>query len=382
MTRHPRRPAVRPRCRPARDDGGVGRGPRLPGEGTDPAADQPNVKLTLCWERLSQAVLAGNGVHVRGLIARRDLGELELCQRNPTLSERVRTGRSITVGRCGEGESGDFVPAAARPDRSRNWVRCRRKADRESRTDGRRRVGIHVVADLSRGSVDQVQLLAVVLPHWSPTIEIRLCRRQRGSKFCWLSVTLKDGRHVGRLTKQEFVVFASALDMTSIRGFSSDRDFALRGSNMLTRREYLQRVGTGLGTARPRRRPERQQAPHADAPAASFASPLAPKKPHFKARAKRIIHLFMNGGPSQVDTFDPKPALTRWNGQRPPASNLRTERSTAGLMMSPFRFESPRPVGPSRISEIFPHLQTRGRRGSASFARCTRTSPITSRRSS
>ena len=120
-----------------------------------------------------------------------------------------------------------------------------------------------------------------------------------------------------------------------------------------TRREYLHRVGTGLGIvglagvlgdARLL----------ADAPAPS--NPLAPKPPHFPAKAKRIIHLFMNGGPSQVDTFDPKPALRRWNGQRPPASNLRTERSTAGLMMSPFRFSRCGQSG-LEISEIFPHLQ-------------------------
>ena len=47
--------------------------------------------------------------------------------------------------------------------------------------------------------------------------------------------------------------------------------------------------------------------------------PLAPRPSHFPARAKRVIFLFMNGGPSHVDTFDPKPALERYAGQSPPA---------------------------------------------------------------
>ncbi len=63
----------------------------------------------------------------------------------------------------------------------------------------------------------------------------------------------------------------------------------------------------------------------------------------------------MNGGPSQVDTFDPKPALTRHNGQRPPTANRSTERATAGLMMSPFRFRRHGQSG-LEISEIFPQV--------------------------
>ena len=48
------------------------------------------------------------------------------------------------------------------------------------------------------------------------------------------------------------------------------------------------------------------------------ADPLAPRPPHFPARAKRVIFLFMNGGPSHVDTFDPKPALEKHAGQARP----------------------------------------------------------------
>jgi Protein of unknown function (DUF1501) len=85
-------------------------------------------------------------------------------------------------------------------------------------------------------------------------------------------------------------------------------------------------------------------------------NPLAPKLGHFPARAKRIIHLYMNGGPSQVDTFDPKPALARYQGQRPASiANLRTENNTGGLMPSPFKFVRSGQSG-LPISEIFPEL--------------------------
>src|SRR5262245_21119342 len=59
-------------------------------------------------------------------------------------------------------------------------------------------------------------------------------------------------------------------------------------------------------------------APVADAPGSP--DPLAPKKPHFPAKAQRVIFLFMSGGPSHVDTFDPKPDLTRLHGEKLPAS--------------------------------------------------------------
>src|SRR5262245_28643778 len=102
----------------------------------------------------------------------------------------------------------------------------------------------------------------------------------------------------------------------------------------ISRRTMLHRVGTGLGLIGLAGLLADEQRLGAAEP---VASPLAPRPPHFSARAKRIIHLFMNGGPSQVDTFDPKPALTRYNGQRPPAAGLGSERRTGGLMQSPFR---------------------------------------------
>jgi len=84
-------------------------------------------------------------------------------------------------------------------------------------------------------------------------------------------------------------------------------------------------------------------------------SPLVPKPPHAKPKAKRIIHLFMNGGPSQVDTFDPKPALEKYHGQRPPGAERKTERRTGGLFKSPFQFKQSGQSG-IPVSEIFPEV--------------------------
>ena len=92
-------------------------------------------------------------------------------------------------------------------------------------------------------------------------------------------------------------------------------------------------------------------------PPESFpGSPLMAKSPHFPARAKRIIHLWMNGAPSQVDTFDPKPSLEKYAGQRPETTvHLTTENATGGLMPSPFQFTKCGHSG-IEISELFPHV--------------------------
>jgi hypothetical protein len=85
---------------------------------------------------------------------------------------------------------------------------------------------------------------------------------------------------------------------------------------------------------------------------AAETTPLAPKKPHFPARARRVVHLFMNGGPSHVDTFDPKPLLDKYHGKPLTSPNLRTERKTAGALRSPFRFQRYGRNG-IEVSELF-----------------------------
>ncbi len=73
------------------------------------------------------------------------------------------------------------------------------------------------------------------------------------------------------------------------------------------------------------------------------------------ARAKRVIFLFMNGGLSQVDSFDPKPMLDKFHGQPLPGGTVATERKTGALMRSPFTFKKYGQSG-IEISELFPHL--------------------------
>ncbi len=86
---------------------------------------------------------------------------------------------------------------------------------------------------------------------------------------------------------------------------------------------------------------------------AAGINPLLPKAPPLRRRAKRVVHLFMNGGPSHVDTFDPKPMLDRHDG-KPVPSNLPTERKTGAAMQSPFRFQKYGQSG-IEVSELFSH---------------------------
>jgi hypothetical protein len=131
---------------------------------------------------------------------------------------------------------------------------------------------------------------------------------------------------------------------------------------MLSRREVLFRIGGGFGAVGLASL-FRDVGLLASVPEAGgavvpgSANPLAPRSPHFPARAKRVIFLFMNGGPSHVDTFDPKPELVTHAGEAVPDSLLqKTGRKGAGkLMPSPFKS---RPCGQSgiEVTEIYPEL--------------------------
>jgi hypothetical protein len=127
----------------------------------------------------------------------------------------------------------------------------------------------------------------------------------------------------------------------------------LRGAG-LTRRDFLCRSGMGfaaLGLAGLMSETGLLRAGEAG----TLTSPLAPRAPHFPGKARRVIHLFMNGGPSHVDTFDPKPLLAKLAGKPLPMPNLRTERRTGAAFPSPFQF---RKYGRSgiEVSELFPHI--------------------------
>jgi len=116
----------------------------------------------------------------------------------------------------------------------------------------------------------------------------------------------------------------------------------------LTRRDFLERCGMGLGGLAFATLAGRSEA-------AEQLNPLAPRAAQFPGRAKRVVHFFLNGGPSAVDTFDPKPALTKYDGKALPSPNLQTERKTGAAFGSPFTFQSYGRSG-LEISELFPNV--------------------------
>jgi hypothetical protein len=116
----------------------------------------------------------------------------------------------------------------------------------------------------------------------------------------------------------------------------------------LTRRDLLARLGIGFGAlALPALLNESGFGGEIDQ-----ANPLMPKTPHFAPKAKRVIHIFANGGPSHVDTFDNKPSITDYAGQTIPGDTPKTERPTGALYPSPFKFEKYGQSG-LEISELF-----------------------------
>ncbi len=119
----------------------------------------------------------------------------------------------------------------------------------------------------------------------------------------------------------------------------------------VTRRDALRQLGAGFGSLG--LAGLMGSTIHAsDAPA---NSPLAPKSPHFAPKAKHVIQLFMPGGPSQVDTFDYKPSIAEYAGQRPEIVDRKSLRNTQnGLFPSPFGFQQYGECG-KWVSDIFPH---------------------------
>lgn len=113
---------------------------------------------------------------------------------------------------------------------------------------------------------------------------------------------------------------------------------SFRESDLIhSRREFLQRCGMGMGGL--------ALAPLLQAQAGEV-------EPHFAPKAKRVVHLFMNGGPSQVDTFDRKPLLDEWHGKTLPLGDMKTERPTGAALRSPFSFDRYGGSG-LEVSELF-----------------------------
>jgi hypothetical protein len=129
--------------------------------------------------------------------------------------------------------------------------------------------------------------------------------------------------------------------------------FAHKAGNPLTRREALRRVGNGFGmmafagmVGQSLSRAATVVKPDGTAGAAALDYPQ---------RVKRVIFLFMNGGCSHVDSFDPKPMLAKYDGQPFPGGTIKTERRTGELMKSPFEFKKYGQCG-MELSELWPHL--------------------------
>lgn len=126
-----------------------------------------------------------------------------------------------------------------------------------------------------------------------------------------------------------------------------------RSSNPSTRREALRRMGNGFGMAAFAGMLNNSLAA-AGALAAPDGSIVTTKLDH-PQRVKRVIFLFMNGGLSTIDAFDPKPMLEKYDGQPLPGGEVKTERKTGALMKSPFAFKKYGQCGMD-VSELWPHL--------------------------
>lgn len=128
-----------------------------------------------------------------------------------------------------------------------------------------------------------------------------------------------------------------------------------RDPKLITRRWFFEQCGVGLGAIALGSlfRQNGWAAP-------ASVNPLAPKQPHFPGKAKRVIFLFMAGAPSHLELFDNKPALTKWNGQPPPADLVKDYRAAfispnAALLGPKFKFARHGQSG-AELSELLPHL--------------------------
>jgi hypothetical protein len=120
----------------------------------------------------------------------------------------------------------------------------------------------------------------------------------------------------------------------------------------VSRRQVLSHIACGFGGVA-------LSALLAEESAASTTDPLAPKPPHFKPRARSVIFLFLHGGVSHVDTFDPKPRLAAMNGKPLPFAKPKFQfAATGNLLASPWKFAKHGNSG-IEVSELFPHLARR-----------------------
>src|SRR2546423_3343039 len=132
-------------------------------------------------------------------------------------------------------------------------------------------------------------------------------------------------------------------------------------ARLLTRRWFFRQCGVGLGSIAVASLLDTEKAFGASKSAPPAApNPLGPKDPHFKPKAKRVIYLFMAGAPSQLDLFDYKPALAKYNGKPVPQEVVMGQKYAfikpdAALYASEFKFSKRGGCG-AELSEALPHL--------------------------
>src|SRR5437773_2781206 len=134
--------------------------------------------------------------------------------------------------------------------------------------------------------------------------------------------------------------------------------FAPPHPGFLSRRDFLKQVGNGFGMLALAGVLDQEALLAPSATAAEAGNPLAPKQAHFPAKAKSVIWLFMNGGPSHVDTWDYKPELAKRDGQEFKGFDKNTGFFTdqvGPLMKSPFQFQQHGQCG-AWVSELFPNM--------------------------
>src|SRR5262245_12896200 len=159
-------------------------------------------------------------------------------------------------------------------------------------------------------------------------------------------------------TKRSAEASRSVDSLFGARGVNGTRGFSRashRSRHPVTRREALCRIGSGFGMMAFASLVNESIARAVGIGGFEQDGSISSRKLDHPARAKHVIFLFMNGGLSQIDSFDPKPALDKYHGQPLPGGAIATERKTGALMRSPFAFKKYGQCGMD-VSELFPNV--------------------------
>lgn len=136
-------------------------------------------------------------------------------------------------------------------------------------------------------------------------------------------------------------------------------DASCSGPNGLNRRQFLSNVGGGIGAIALAKMLSEENLLASSQSSAGGLDPMAVKAPHYEPKVKRVIYLFMHGGPSHVDLFDPKPDLIKYAGVPLPESfgSVMTRRKVAkNPLLPPIRPFRPRGKSGLEISDLLPHM--------------------------